>query len=550
MAEIVLDTAVEIGRDPQAGLVDKIIAWQAAHRVRADLQDRTQLPRVQSPLVHALEDLGDPATAYQVTKEALDEDQLNQPGSNQHTPEHDDFAAALLRLAQTQQSRPNDPLIDATVAAVAEGGAAIGLEARIWTAIDLLGQPGQRKQALKLTDQISAELNHRNDLGAVGNRWRLLLAFHAGRAGYPAITQQLLAPMLDTSGPPEGDAARAVLYAIGGPRADTRLQIVGLEAELAALPPDTDDDRLRVHHALAANYGNLLGNYRSALHHSQQELPLRHRIQGVDHSDTLTTRYHIAFFTGQSGHLMEALRLLQQLLLDMERVLGPDHPNTLSTRNDIALFTGQSGHPEKALRLFQQLLPDQKRVLRMDHPNTLLTRSNIAVYTGHSGHPEKALRLFQQLLPDQKRVLGPDHPNTLLTRSNIANLTGQTGHPEKALRLFQQLLPDRKRVLGPDHPDTLSTRNDIAFFTGQSGHPEKALRLLQQLLPEMEKVLGPDHPDTQFTRYYIAFFTGLSGRPEKALQLFQQLLPDQERVLGPDHPSTLTTQRAIQRLKA
>ena len=105
--------------------------------------------------------------------------------------------------------------------------------------------------------------------------------------------------MLNASGSPEdGDAARAVLYAVGGPGADTRLQIVGLEAELAALPPDADDDRLRVHHALAADYGDL-GDYRRALHHGQQELPLRRRIQGADHPDTLITRNNIALWTGQ-----------------------------------------------------------------------------------------------------------------------------------------------------------------------------------------------------------------------------------------------------------
>ena len=97
------------------------------------------------------------------------------------------------------RSAQTDPLVDATINAVAAGGAAVGLEARIWAAIDLLGQPDERDRALKLTDQVTTELASRNDLGTVGNRWRLLLAFHAGRAGYPAITQQLLAPMLNAS---------------------------------------------------------------------------------------------------------------------------------------------------------------------------------------------------------------------------------------------------------------------------------------------------------------------------------------------------------------
>ena len=589
LAQIVLDTALEIGEDLQAGLVDKVVAWRAAHRVRADLQDRAPLLGMQCDLVRGLEDVGDQDAAYQVAETAMAESFANQPGEQQ-VPEYDNLAAAVLRLARTRQSRRADPLISATVAAVAAGGPAIGLEARVWAAIDLLGKPGQRDRALQLTDQITAELSQLNDLGAIGNRWRLLLAFHAGRAGYPAISQRLLAPMLVTSDLPEHeDAARAVLYAVGGPQADTRLQIVGLEAELAALPPDSDDDLMRLHHALAQDYDRL-GDAHSALHHCQQELPLRRRIQGVDHPDTLVTRSNIATRTGECGHHAEALRLFQQLLPDQERVLGPDHPGTLVTRSNIASWTGQCGHHAEALRLFQQLLPDQERVLGPDYLGTLAARNNIAWWTGRCGHPAEAMRLFQQLLPDlarvlgpdhldtlatrnntamwtgecghhaealrlsqqllpdQERVLGPDHPGTLTTRSNIASRTGQCGHPAEALRLFQQLLPDRERVLGPDHPDTLITRNNIAWWTGQCGHPAEAMRLFQQLLPDRERVLGPDHPGTLTTRSNIAWWTGQCGHPAEAMRLFQQLLPDRERVLGPDHPDTLATRNNIQQL--
>jgi hypothetical protein len=272
MAEIVRSTAVDIGGDPGAGLVERIVAWQAAHRVRSDLTDRAGLMGVQCQLVYGLEDLGDLTAAYQVAETALAEHFASQL-SDQQTPQYDDLAAAVIRLARTRNTARTSPFIEAAVAAAAAGGAAVGLEALIWAAIDLLAQPAQREQALELADQITTELTGRDDLGAIGNRWRLLLAFHAGRAGYPDIAQQLLAPMLAAPSPPEDeDAARAVLYAIGGPSADIRLQIIGLEAELQASPPDADDDRLRLHHTLAADYGDL-GDYRQALHHAQHELP-------------------------------------------------------------------------------------------------------------------------------------------------------------------------------------------------------------------------------------------------------------------------------------
>jgi tetratricopeptide (TPR) repeat protein len=544
MAEIVLDTALEIGGDPRAGLVDKVVAWQAAHRVRTDLQDRARLAGVQRQLVHGLEDLNDPAAAYQVAETALAEYPTSQPGEHQ-TPEHDDLLAAVLRFARTRQSRLADPLIDATVAAVATGGVAVGLEARIWAAIDLLSQPSERNKALELTDQITAELSHRNDLGAVGNRWRLLLAFHVGLVGHPAIAQQLLVPMLAASGPREDeDAARAVLYAVGEPRADTRLQVIGLAAELAALPPDGDDNHLRLHHALAEDYDHL-GEYRRALDHGQQVLTLRRRTQGVDHPDTLRARSNIATWTGESGHPADALQLFKELLPDQERVLGRDHLGTLSTRNNIAFWTGRGEHPADALQLFKELLPDQERVLGRDHRDTLTTRNNIAAWTGESGHPADALRLFQELLPDQERVLGRDHPDTLRTRSNIAFWIGRGGYPADALRLYQELLPDQERVLGRNHPGTLSTRNNIAALTGESGHPADALRLFHGLLPDLERVLGRDHPDTLRSRGNIAALTGQSGHPADALRLYQELLPDQERVLGRDHPDTLRTRSNI-----
>jgi hypothetical protein len=106
--------------------------------------------------------------------------------------------------------------------------------------------------------------------------------------------------MLSTSDPSEYSEVAQVLRKIDGPRADTRLQIIGLEAELQALSPSADSDRLRIHHALAADYGDL-GDYCRALRHAQDELSLRRRSQGADHPDTLATRRYIAYWTGWCG---------------------------------------------------------------------------------------------------------------------------------------------------------------------------------------------------------------------------------------------------------
>jgi hypothetical protein len=430
------------------------------------------------------------------------------PPAARDTGQRQELVMASLRLARTRPHRGQDE--DRVAAEAVElamsGGAAVRPEARVWAAVDLLHRPGHRQDGLRLAHQVTAELEARRIHGELASQWRLLLAFHAGQAGDAALAQRLLATMINSGPTTQQDAAAAVLRAIGGPHADTRLQLILLEDELARTPANADDDLLRLHHALAANY-DLLGDYHSALHHGSQELPLRRRIQGDVHPDTLTTRNDIAYWTGKCGDMAGALRLSQDLLPDQVRVLGPAHRGTLRIRNNIAYWTGECGDPAGALRLFQDLLPDRIRVLGPGDPETLITRNNIAAWTGRCGDPAGALRLSQDLLPDRIRVLGPAHRGTLTTRNNIAYWTGECGDPAGALRLFQDLLPDRIRVLGLDHPDTLTTRNNIAAWTGRCGDPAGALRLSQDLLPDRIRVLGPAHPDTLTTRNNIAALT-------------------------------------------
>jgi tetratricopeptide (TPR) repeat protein len=504
MAAAVLDEAVRLGADPGIGLVERVVAWQAAHRVRADLQERQRLVGLQCQLIHGLEELGDPADAYEVAKTALTEYPAS-PALSQAARESDELSAALLRLAWAMKEHQDDPLVETTVASAMAGGAAVGLEARVWAAIDLLDQPDKSVTALNLVDEISGELGARDDLGPEGDRWRLLLAFQVGRAGYPAISQQLLTPMLNPESPDQWDAAQAVLSSVAGPQADARLAIVVLEAELLASPEDADDDRLRLHAALRSTYASL-GEYRQALDHAQHELPLRRRIQGADHPDTLTTRNKIAVYNGRCGDAAGALRLLAELLPDQLRVLGPDHRDTLTTRNDIAYWTGECGDVLDALRLFRELLHDQTLVLGPLDPDTLTTRINVAHNTGNCGDVLDALRLFRELLPHLRRILGPDNRDTLIARSNIAYFTSLGGNMAGGLRLFTKLLHDQVRVLGPDHPDTLRTRSNIAACTGRLGDAAGALRLFGELLPDQVRALGPDHPDTLRTRDSVEFW--------------------------------------------
>jgi hypothetical protein len=495
LALAALREAASLAGDPDAALIERTVAGLAAHRIRADLDPSAELTTVQCLLIGGLERLGDPEAAYQVAAAALTE----LPRDPQNAPQRTDLLKAWLRLARTRPEPADDPLTQEAVNLASTSGALFGTEARVWAAVNLLRRPGPHDAALALVDQLTTDLDRCPVRNETMNQWRLLLAFHAGQAGYPAIAQQLLAPIITGGTTEQEKAAQAVLRALEDPHSDIRLQIIILETELQATPATADEDRLRLHHALAGDYDHL-GDYPNALQYGTEELAYRRRLQHPDHHGVLDTRANIARWTGQCGDAAAALRLCRELLPDVVRVTGPDHPNVLDTRANIARWTGQCGDAAAALRLLRELLPAQVRVLGPDHPNVLATRSNIAGGTGQCGDAAAGLRLLRELLPDLVRVLGPDHPNVLTTRGNIAAWTGQCGDAAAALRLLRELLPDQVRVLGPDHPDVLATRNDIAGGTGLCGDAAAALRLCRGLLPDQIRVLGPDHPDVLTTR--------------------------------------------------
>ena len=540
LAAAVLAEAVRIASDPDATLIERTVARLAAHRVRADLDPGSELTKVQCLLIRGLEQLGDPEAAYEVAAAALAE----LPRDTKTAPQRADLLKVRLRLAGTRPEPADDPLTQEAINLAMTSGALFGTEARVWAAVNLLHRAGPHDAALSLTDQLTTDLGTHPGRDPAVNKWRLLLGFHAGQAGYPATAQQLLAPIITGGTTEQQDAAQAVLRALEGPRSDIRLQIIILETELHATPATADEDRLRIHHALAWDYDQL-GGYSHALQHATEELTYRRRLQRTDHPDILATRAAIAKCTGECGDAAAALQLYRELLPDRIRVLGLDHPATLTTRHDIAAWTGKCGDAAAALQLTRELLPDRIRVLGPDHPGVLATRNNIAALTSLCGDAAAALQLYRKLLPDEVRVLGPGHPRVLATRNNIATLTGDCGDAAAALQLYLELLPDLFWVLGPGHPDVLATRHNIAYRTGQCDDAAAALQLYRELLPDQVRVLGPGHPETLTTRNDIAAWTGQCGDAAAALQLSRELLPDQVRVLGPGHPETLTTRNNI-----
>jgi tetratricopeptide (TPR) repeat protein len=541
LAAGILEEALSLTAEETAGLVDCVAALQAVHRVRADTPAgaRTRLLEAQRLLVTGLEALGDFGSAYHVAIEALAE--ASAGGSGREDRER--LAAAVIRLAQADRRHVDDPLVREAVAAAAAGGAAVGLEARVWAAVDLLNQRDRHDEALNLVDRIVDALDTGERLGELADGWRLLLAFHAGRAGYPMITQELLRPLVNSDSTQLQDAANAVIYAVGGPNADTRLQSLVLEAELDTDTGRTDDESWRLHYTLAANYARV-GDYRRALEHAHHELELL-RARKAPVRATLETRQRIAFWTSEMGDLPEALRLANELVVDQLTLLGPYDAETLANRSNIAIWSARLGQTP-ALPIYEKVLSDVLTFLGSRHIGAMTIRANIASALARSGNRAEAARMLSGLLNDEIEVLGPHHQKTLHTREQLAAITDD---PVEALRHYRELLRDEIQILGTDHPETLLTRQGMAVAMCQAGDTPGSLRELDMLLTDQKRLYGPDHPQTLSTRRQIAIVTSRMSAPD-ALRLLEELLPDLERVLGAQNPSTHDTIADIANLAA
>jgi hypothetical protein len=70
-----------------------------------------------------------------------------------------------------------------------------------------------------------------------------------------------------------------------------------------------------------------------------------------------------------------------------ERILGPWHPDTLATWASLAYWTGKAGDPAAARDQYAALLPVLARFLGADHPRTLAARNELAAWTEEARSP-------------------------------------------------------------------------------------------------------------------------------------------------------------------
>jgi hypothetical protein len=242
----------------------------------------------------------------------------------------------------------------------------------------------------------------------------------------------------------------------------------------------------------------------------------------------LALREDLAWWTGASGDVSEALAAARDVWRECRTLFGEDHPRSIQAGLSVARWTGWDGDVQGGHHAAVELRDHAVGILGPDHEITLSARFEAACW--NRAAMTDRVHEWRALDIDATRVLGAVDPFTNDTRWNLAGCVLRSGDAEEAIRLLETVVTDRATIYGAHHPRTLAGHLQLAGDIGSAGHPADALEAIERL--DIGSILGDDHELTLYARYQEALWTGMTGGHDKARELFERLLADSTRVLG------------------
>jgi tetratricopeptide (TPR) repeat protein len=286
------------------------------------------------------------------------------------------------------------------------------------------------------------------------------------------------------------------------------------------------------------------GAYSSARTCEEIVLATMRRLQGDDHSATLTARNNLALTLRAQGELKEAREHQEMVLAERLRVLGDEHPATLIARDNLAGTLYAQGDLNGA-RAHQEAVRAAMRPLGDDRFDTLNSRLNLGVTLLAQGDLNGARGQLEVALAGMRRLLGEEHPATLTARLNLGGTLHRQGDLNGALEHQEAVLAARRRLLGEEHPDTLAARNNLAMTLRAQGELKEAREHLEAVLVGTRRLLGDEHPSTLTARNNLAGTLFLQGELKEAREHLEAVLAARQRLLGHEHPDSLTARLSL-----
>src|SRR5579859_3093429 len=289
---------------------------------------------------------------------------------------------------------------------------------------------------------------------------------------------------------------------------------------------------------LLGYYLSVRGHYSEAEPFLQQALALREQQLGLEHLDTATSLYHLAFLYRLTGKYTEAEPVFLRALSIREQQLGPEHPDTATCLHDLALLYQEQGKYTEAEPLYQRALAIQEQQLGPEHPDTAIILNDLArLYEKWGRYPQAEAMILRSLSIHERR-LGPEHPDTAHSLHNLALLYRRQGKYTQAEPLALRSLAIREQQLGPEHPDTASSLSNLVRLYASQGKYAQAEPLALRELAIREQQLEPEHPYIAFSLANLVLLYTKLKKYSEAEPLALRGLAIREQLLGPNHPYT------------
>ncbi len=204
------------------------------------------------------------------------------------------------------------------------------------------------------------------------------------------------------------------------------------------------------------------GRSSEAINMYERILDARTKMQGSDHSDTLTTQQKLAYaYYYQGDEYDKAIKLLEHVHSTRQQLRGDDDVDTLMAGSYLALVYHADGRLQEAMSLYEQVIADRTRLIGADHEHTLVTRNNLAYAYALQGLLPEAIDQYEQVLSARTRKLGALDRQTLMTRSDLALAYALNGELAEAVSRYESVLKDCTNALGTEHPLTVDVRESL-----------------------------------------------------------------------------------------
>ncbi len=293
-----------------------------------------------------------------------------------------------------------------------------------------------------------------------------------------------------------------------------------------------------------SNMGYLLvieGKLAEAEPYIREALERNRRVLGKDYPATLASMARMGELLRDQGKLTEAEPYDRDALEGLRRVLGDDHHYTLSLINNRGAILIAQHRLTEAELLLREALQGRRRVRGDEHLETLITIHNMGVLLQAQGKFTEAEPYYREALLGRRRVKGDEHPETLESISNVGEILHLQGRLAEAEPYLRWALKDCRRVLGDDHQYTLKSIHNMAAWFQVQGKLAEAEPLLREALQGRRRFWGDEHPETLVSISNLGALFATQGRLAEAEPLLREALRGQRRVLGDDHPYTLIT---------